>query len=132
MYGAKLSGLPFIHSTARIQIPWHLTMKHRSCIGERSNLYSLGNIEIHEGATIAQDAALRPASHDGKKSSFQLLTSKITIEKNAFIGVRAMILPGVKIGENAVIGAMSVVTRNVSKNETIGGNPAKPIKHSGY
>ena len=42
-FGASLSGMPFIHSTARIQIPWNLTMRHRACLGEFANAYSLGN-----------------------------------------------------------------------------------------
>ena len=45
----------------------------------------------------------------------QLITDKINIGKNSFVGVRAVILPGVKIGENAVVGAMAVVTEKFSK-----------------
>ena len=57
----------------------------------------------------------------------QLITDKINIGKNSFVGVRAVILPGVKIGENAVVGAMAVVTREVFENQIVAGNPAKII-----
>ena len=127
VFGATIAGTPFVHSKARIQIPWHLTMHHRACLGERTNAYSLGNIEILEGATIAQEAYLCTGTHDINSSSFQLITQKITIQPNAFVGARAMILPGVSIGKNAAVGAQAVVTKNVQENEIVAGNPARII-----
>ena len=127
VFGANLSGMPFIHSTARIQIPWNLTMKHRACLGEYANAYSLGKIEVLEGATIAQEAYLCTGTHDFNDPSLQLITKPITIGKNAFIGARAMILPGVCIGDRAIVGAMSVVPKDVADHEIVAGNPAKKI-----
>jgi len=127
IFGANVSGLPFVHSSARIQIPWHLIMHHRACLGERSVAYSLGAIEIREGATVAQEAYLCTGTHDFSDSSFQLITKKITIENNAFIGVRAMIMPGITVGRKAIVGAQSVVTKNVKPNQIVAGNPAREI-----
>ncbi len=127
VFGAKLSGMPFIHSTARIQIPWNLTMRHRACLGERSNAYSLGKIEILAGATVAQEAYLCTGTHDFQDPSLQLITKPITIGKNSFIGARAMILPGVSIGDQAIIGAMSVVSKDVPDHQIVAGNSAKKI-----
>ena len=127
IFGANISGIPFVHSTAKIEIPWHLIMKHRACLGDRANAYSLAKIEIHEGATVAQEAYLCTGTHDFKSPTLQLVTEGIIIEKNAFIGARAVILPGVKISENAVIGAMSVVTKDVGNQQIVAGNPARKI-----
>lgn len=55
-------------------------------------------------------------------------TAPIVIEKNAFIGAHCIILKGVTIGENSIIGAGSVVTKSIPKNEIWGGNPAKFIR----
>jgi putative colanic acid biosynthesis acetyltransferase WcaF len=126
-FGANLSGIPFIHSTARIQIPWNLTMKHRACLGEHANAYSLGKIDVREGATIAQEAYLCTGTHDFSDPSLQLITKPITIGKNAFIGARVMILQGVCIGDHAIVGAMSVVPRDVADHQIVAGNPAKKI-----
>ena len=126
-FGANLSGMPFIHSTARIQIPWNLTMQHRACIGEHTNAYSLGKIEILEGATVAQEVYLCTGTHDFESPTMQLITEKIIIGKNSFIGARAIVLPGVEIGENVIIGAQSVVTKNVPANVIFAGNPARKI-----
>ena len=102
-------------------------MKHRACLGEYANAYSLGKIEINEGATVAQEAYLCTGTHDFKDPSLQLITKPITIGKKSFIGARAMILPGVCIGENAIIGAMSVVSKDVPDHQIVAGNPAKKI-----
>jgi len=127
LFGANLSGMPFIHSTARIQIPWNLTMKHRACLGECANAYSLGKIKILEGATIAQEAYLCTGTHDFNDPSLQLITKPIMVGKNAFIGARAMILPGVCIGDHSIVGAMSVVPKDVPNHQIVAGNPAKKI-----
>jgi putative colanic acid biosynthesis acetyltransferase WcaF len=132
LFGAKLFGDPFVHSSARIQIPWNLTMDHRACLGERANAYSLGKIEILEGATVAQEAYLCAGSHDFSDPALQLIVKKITIEPYAFIGVRAMIMPGVKVGKNAVVGAMSVVTKDVPSDQVLAGNPARKIRERSF
>ena len=102
-------------------------MKNRACLGERANAYSLGKIKLMEGATIAQEAYICTGTHDFNDPSLQLITKPITVEKNAFIGARAMILPGVCIGEWVIIGAMSVVSKDVPDYQIIAGNPAKKI-----
>ena len=50
LFGATIHGTPFVHQRARIQIPWHVILHDRSCLGDRANLYSLGCIEIEAGA----------------------------------------------------------------------------------
>jgi maltose O-acetyltransferase len=52
----------------------------------------------------------------------------ITIGNDVWIGARVTILPGVKVGDGAIIGACSVVTKDVSRYAIIGGNPAQVIK----
>lgn len=126
-FGARLSGRPFVHSRARIQIPWHLTMEHRACLGDRAAAYTLGRIHLGEGATVAQEAYLCTGTHDFSQPSLPLQTAPITVGANAFVGVRAVVLPGVTIGEGAVIGAGAVVTRDVAPGKIVAGCPARPI-----
>ena len=102
-------------------------MHNRACLGERANAYSMGQVEILEGATIAQEAYLCTGTHDLHNASFRLITDKITVGAHAFVGARAMILPGVSIGKNAVVGAQAVVTKNIQENEIVAGNPARVI-----
>jgi putative colanic acid biosynthesis acetyltransferase WcaF len=126
-FGAQLSGTPFVHPNARIQIPWTLVMKHRACLGDGAVAYSLAEIVIEEGATIAQEAYLCTGTHDFSSAALPLQTAAIRIEADAFVGARAFILPGVVVGKRAVVGAAAVVTRNVEPSTVVAGNPAKPI-----
>ena len=124
-FGATIHGKPFVHQRARIQIPWNLTLHHHATLGDRTNAYSLGKIEIHEHATVAQEAYLCTGSHAFELPHKNLTTSPIIIGAHSFIGAMAFVLPGVTIGENAIVGACSVVTKSVPANTTVRGNPAK-------
>ena len=57
-----------------------------------------------------------------------LILNSIVIKRNAWIGAGATILPGVTIGENSIIAAGAVVSKNVPDNTIVGGIPAKVIK----
>ena len=100
-------------------------MHDRACLGDRANAYSLGEIEICEHATVAQEAYLCTGTHDFNESSIPLQTAKITIGPKAFVGARAFIMPGIMIGPEAIVGACSVVTRNVLAKSCVKGNPAR-------
>jgi len=128
VFEANIEGTPFVHSRARIAIPSNLTLRDRACLGDRANAYSLGEIEIGERATIAQEAYLSTGSHDFSQSNIPLTAAKITIGADAFIGARAFVLPGVTIGERSVIGACSVVTENVPPDVFAAGNPCRVLR----
>ncbi len=128
LFGCKVFGKPFVHQRARIQIPWNLILNDRACLGDRTVVYNLGLIEIMEHATIAQEAYLCTGTHAFNNSSMSLITSSITVGKYAFVGARSFIMPGVIIGEGAIVGACASVFKNVAPWTVVGGNPAKFIK----
>jgi len=126
-FGTKITGTPFVHSRARIHIPWKLRLAHRACLGDRANAYSLGEITIEAGATIAQEAYLCTGTNDFTSPALPLQTTPIFVGADAFVGARAIILPGVNIGARAIIGAGAVVTKDVAANAIVAGNPARVI-----
>jgi putative colanic acid biosynthesis acetyltransferase WcaF len=128
VFGARVSGRPFVHGTARIRLPWNLTLHDRACLGERSNAYSLAEIELGEGCTIAQEAYLCTGTHDFDHPDLPLRTARITIGRYAFVGARAFVLPGVEIGERTIVGACSVVTRDLPPDSICAGQPCKVIR----
>ena len=128
VFDAKIFGRPFVHQRARIAIPWNLTLHDRACLGDRANAYTLGEIEIGAGAIVAQEAYLSTGSHDFTNPALPLVTAKITIGENAFVGARAFVLPGITIGARSVIGAGSVVTHDVPENVFAAGNPCKVLR----
>jgi len=84
-------------------------------------------IEIGDNVTFAPQVYL--LAHDASTKRYLDYTkiAKIIIKDHAFIGARALIMPGVTIGENAIIAAGSVVTKSVPDGCVAGGNPAKII-----
>lgn len=126
-FGATVEGEAFVHQRARIQVPWNLTLRHRSCLGDRANAYSLGEIELAEGSTVAQEAYLCTGTHDFEHPALCLRVAKITIGRNAFIGARAFVMSGVVVGEGAIVGACAVVTKDVAPMVIVAGNPAREI-----
>ena len=90
-------------------------------------MMSAGGITIDDGALIAANVQLISNNHDLYER--QVITCKpVHIGKNAWIGAGATILPGVTVGDNAVVGAASVVTRDVEADMIVVGNPARFIK----
>ena len=128
LFGAKLDGIPFVHQRARIHIPWNLTLHDRACLGDRANAYTLGEIEIGARAVIAQEVYLCTGTHDLNDPNLPLQVGKITVGADVFIGARAFIMPGVTIGDRAVVGACSLVTKDVKPGVIVMGNPARPLK----
>jgi putative colanic acid biosynthesis acetyltransferase WcaF len=88
----------------------------------------LGEIELGDGSVIAQEAYLCTGTHDLNDPNLPLVTAKITVGKNAFVGARAFILPGISVGDGAVVGACSVVTNNVAANSVVAGSPARLLR----
>src|SRR3982750_4037380 len=127
-FGAKIDGTPFVHQRARIEIPWHLTLHDRACLGDRANAYTLGEIEIGARATVAQEVYLSTGSHGFSHPALQLVTAKITIGADAFVGARAFVMPGVEIGARSVVGACSVVTKDVPPDGIAAGNPCVVLR----
>lgn len=99
------------------QIQPGLVIDHSNCW-----LITIGN-----NVTIAPEVYL--LAHDASTRRVLGCTKvgKIVIEDNCFIGARALIMPNVTIGENSIVAAGSIVTKNVEKNTIVGGNPAKFI-----
>ncbi len=126
-FGATLNGNPFVHPRARVTHPWNLTLHDRACLGDGAHAYALGPIELHAGCTIAQEAYLCTGTHDFSSPQLPLQTAPIIVGELAFVGLRAIVLPGVNIGRNAVVGAGAVVTHEVAAGQKVAGNPARPV-----
>lgn len=127
LFGAKVTGTPFVASSARVRMPWNLTLEDRACIAPDAEIYNLGPCILRARATVTQRAYLCGGTHDLTLPSLPLVTGTIEIGADAFVGAQAMILPGVRVGEGAVVGAGSVVTKDVEPWTIVAGNPARPI-----
>lgn len=89
----------------------------------------LGGITIDDNVLIAPKVSLLSEGHPvSPEQRHSLMVGHIHIKKNAWIGANATILPGVTIGENAIVASGAVVSKDVPDNTIVGGIPAKVIK----
>lgn len=92
-----------------------------------SLMMSAGGITIDDEAMIAANVQLISNNHDLHQR--QIITCKpVHIGKKAWLGAGSTILPGITVGDNAVVGAGSVVTHDVAPNTIVAGNPARVIR----
>ena len=123
-------------SVATMDIPSSIEIGDATYIGENNNLRAAdGVIEIGNHCCISQGVTIVTSNHCIKRDeliSTQKWTSRlgcIKINDDVWIGANSVILPDVTIGKGAVIGAGSIVTKDVPEYAIMAGNPAKVIKY---
>ncbi|MCA7926004.1 sugar O-acetyltransferase [Burkholderia cenocepacia] len=99
-------------------------------VNQNCTFYDLGGLEIGDDVMIGPNVSLITSGHPVEPSRRRdgVIAKPIVIERNVWIGAGATIIGGVTIGENAVVAAVAVVTRDVPPNTLVGGNPAKIIR----
>jgi putative colanic acid biosynthesis acetyltransferase WcaF len=127
-FGARLGTGCHIYGSAKIWAPWNLECGSWACIANDAEIYNPARVFLGEGAMVSQGAFLCAASHDYADPAFPLIHEAIVVGNRAWVAARAVVLMGVKIGEGSVIGAGSVVTKDVPPNTVCAGNPARVVK----
>lgn len=127
-FGARIGPNTRIEPTVRIFHPWLLTIGDWTHIGAGVNLYNLGPLFIGDHSVISQNALLCAGTHDYTHPNLPLLRPPIKIGSGVWIAVDAFIGPGITVGDNAVVGARAVVTKDVPPGMVVAGNPARVIK----
>lgn len=128
LFGAKIGRGCRVLPNCRIWAPWNLTMGDYSVLADGVDCYTMAEINIGNYVTISQRAFICTGSHDISKKNIPLVTAPVRIDDYAWVCAESFISPGVAIREGAVVGARSVVTRDVGSYEVVAGNPAKFIK----
>ena len=128
LFGARIGRGVMIRPTAEITYPWKLTIGDYSWIGDYATLYTLGEIRIGDNAVVSQHCYLASAYHDYTCATFDMIGSFVVIEPEAWLATRVFVGPGVTVGRGAVVGACSVVLKDLPAMMVSAGNPAKPIK----
>lgn len=129
LFGAKIGKNCSVYRKVKIWAPWNLKLGNYVGIANNVNLYNMDIISIDDYSTISDGAYLCCGSHDYNSKNFQLFAKPIIIKQKVWICAQAFIHPGIIINEGCVVGARSVVIRNLEeKNSVYSGNPCKFIK----
>ena len=127
-FGAKLERGVVLKPGIRVKYPWLLSIGKHSWIGEDVWIDNLIEVRIGANACLSQGAYLCTGNHDWSDQFFGLRVLPIALEDGSWVGARAMICPGVRIGECGVAAAGSVVTKSIPAFEIHAGNPAHFVK----
>jgi len=127
LFGAQIGRNVHVYPTAKITIPWNLSVADFSAVGDRVILYALGPIRIGERVTVSQGAHLCAGTHDWRSQTMTLLKPPITLEEDVWICADAFVGPDVTVGAKAIVGARAVVTKDVPSQAIMAGNPALKI-----
>ena len=127
----SISNLAIIrHNACLIHIE-NITIQAGSVIGYHCELHAWGEIHVGHNVTISPETVILTGSHNLSTEQYGSLIKPVFIEDYVWIGYRALVLPGVRIGKGAVVGAGSIVTKDVEPYSIVAGNPAKHIKWRG-
>ncbi len=128
LFGRKLDDV-------RILTPFICDFGNRVTLGKgvfinhSAILSASGGIEIQDGAMLAPGVRIATINHDMNNRHTIYTYGKVTIGKNAWIGMNVTICPGVTVGKYAVIGAGAVVTKDVPDYAVAAGVPAKVLRY---
>jgi acetyltransferase-like isoleucine patch superfamily enzyme len=123
LYGLKM-GRSNLHRAVFLLSPWGIT------VGDNVNIQMGCFLDGRGGLTIGNNVDLTPGvrilteQHDVDSPGYDTVKKAVHIHDHVVVGSWALILPGVVVGEGAVIGAGSVVTKNVLPYTVVAGNPA--------
>ncbi len=125
--GAKIGKGSTVHMACRFFSLRHLKIGEDTIVGYGSFLDGRDMISIGSHVDIASDVMIYNSEHDINSEDFHATLAPVEIGNFCFIGPRAIILPGVKIGKGAIVAAGAVVTKDVSQFAIVGGVPAEVI-----
>lgn len=131
LFGANIQWDSGVYCSTKIWAPWNLKMGHNAWLGPNVICYNQAMVTIDDNVTVSQYAYLCTAGHKTDRindKDYGLIVAPIVLHKGCWIGTRAFIGMGVRIGEYAVVGATASVYKSVEDYHVVGGNPAKTLK----
>ncbi len=127
-FGAKIGYGCKVAPSCFVWAPWNLIMGNFACLGNGVDCYSVATITLEDYTTVSQRAFLCTASHDISSIERPLFFRDIRLCEHSWVCAESFVGPGVNVGRGAVLGAKSVVTRDVEPWAVMVGNPARKIK----
>ena len=127
-FGAKMGPNCHFYPSSRIWAPWNLNCSDQVTAGDAAEIYNPAPVFLGSHAILSQGAYLCGATHDFEDPAFPLLAYSTSIGSYAWVCARAVISPGVNVGEGAILGLASVATRDLDAWGVYAGVPAVKVK----
>lgn len=128
--GTKVDKSVAFFSPLQINYGKNLKLGKNIFINTNCSLLDLGGITIDDDVLIAPGVSISSEGHPVSiKDRKKLTTAPVHIKRNVWIGTNVSVLPGVTIGENAVVAAGAVVNKDIPDNAIVAGIPAKIIRY---
>ena len=128
LFGATVAPNVVIKPGVRVKFPWRLSIGHHTWLGEDAWIDNIDQVEIGDNCCVSQGAYLCTGSHDVSSPTFNLVTKPIIIRNGVWIAARAVVGPGVIVGEGTVLALGSVATRSLDSWSIYRGSPAKLVR----
>jgi acetyltransferase-like isoleucine patch superfamily enzyme len=126
-FGMKIAKRVRIDGDCLIWGPGRITIGTGTVINRGVVLDGRFPLTIGDHVSVSIQSVLLTLEHDLCDPNFRAVGAPVSIGDRAFIGAKALVLPGVSIGENAAVAAGAVVTKDVPAAAIVGGVPARPI-----
>jgi len=127
-FGARLGPNCRIYAGARIWAPWNLICEDAVAVADGAVLYNAAPMRLGSHSIVSQDAYLCGSTHDYDDPAFPMVDKPISLGRYAWICARAVVGPGVQVGDGAVLGLASVAMRDLAPWTVHVGMPARAIK----
>lgn len=124
LFGASIGKGVVVKPGLKVKFPWRLEIGDDCWIGEDCWIDNLAKVTIGRNSCISQGAYLCTGNHDWRKETFDLKVAPIRIGNEAWIAAKAVLAPGVLIGDGAIVTLGTVVKGNVPPNSICSGNEA--------
>jgi putative colanic acid biosynthesis acetyltransferase WcaF len=127
-FGAQLGPNCHFYPRARVWAPWNLFCADSVTLGDEAEIYNPSPISMGSHAIVSQQAYICGATHDYNDPAFPLISFPMSLGAYCWVCARASVLPGVNVGDGAVLGLGSVATKDLKPWTVYAGSPARAVK----
>lgn len=128
LFGATLGAKCHFYPGSKIWAPWNLQCEDHVTAADETEIYNPALVILGSHVILSQGAYICGATHDYNDPEFPTLAYCMKVGAYAWVGARAVVAPGVNIGEGAVLGLASVATRDLAPWSVYAGAPAALIR----
>jgi len=127
-FGAHVGTRCHFYPGAKVWAPWNLRCEDRVTFADGAEIYNPSPIFFGSHAIVSQGAYVCGATHLYNEPEFRMVTLPMNIGRYAWICARAIVAPGVNVGEGAILGIGSVATKDLEPFGIYAGHPARKVK----